>query len=484
MDRRGFLTTVSALGAALAFPSPALIARGANENIRCGLVGVGGRGSFLAQNLVKVPHATLAAICDPDSSRLNAAGVKYPEAVQYKDMRELYDNSDIDVAIIATCNHWHCLAAIWAMQAGKHAYVEKPLCMSFYEGRQVVNAAKKYKKFCQIGTQMRTDMAHHREAKKFLHEDKILGDIKSVRVNRYQPRPSIGLRTTPLEIPASVDYNLWLGPAPEVPLYRNNLQYDWHWMWRTGHGEAGNWGAHLLDDCRNDALCGKVRFPKRVLVGGARIGYNDAGETPNSVFAFFDTGYIPVVFTISNLPDKQNPRSAGVCPGPTSGYIVYCEGGRYEKRWGSAIAFDKDGQKIRDFNATSERDGAFTHLDNYVNALYEGDESKLSAQIQIGYDSASWYNSLNAAYRLARPYSKKEALAVQGTDGLFADTIADLEAHLSKQGLKMDGDTFKMSDFLEIDQENECFKGDLGNDANELMNIQYRSGFAIPEIKV
>ena len=454
-----------------------------SETVRLGFIGLGGRGKFLLSFLPKLKNAEVTALCEVDEDRLTDARKLVPEAHAYRDLRNLLDDPNVDAVVIATCNHWHVLASIWAMQAGKDVYVEKPLCITFWEGRQLVNAAQKYGKICQLGTQMRTDERFHPEVRYFLHEDQALGKIQSVRVNRFAARGGIGKLTTPLVPPASVDYTLWRGPAPDVPLYRPHLHYDWHWMWRTGNGETGNWGAHLLDDCRNDVLRDAVRMPKRVLCGGARIGYDDAGETPNSMFVYFDTGSIPVVFCISNLPDAKDRRSAGSCPGPSSGYVVYCEGGRYEKHWGGAVAFDAAGKKIREFQGTSEHEGAGPHLQNFVDAIRERDARRLTAPIQTGYDSSFWYNSANLAYRLGEPYSKQAVLAMDDTPhGVLTGAIEDLERHLTAQGLKVTADTFRASRFLELDAEREAVTGEYAEAAADLQKITYCEPFVVPEI--
>ena len=139
------------------------------------------------------------------------------------------------------------------MEEGKDVYVEKPLSHSQWEGQQTVNAARRYNRICQVGTQQRSDPMQA-EIKKFLHEEKALGEIKTARVNRFGVRGPIGKRSTPLEIDKSVDYDLWLGPAEDKPIFRNKLQYDWHWDFNTGSGEMGNWGVHVLDDLRNNVF--------------------------------------------------------------------------------------------------------------------------------------------------------------------------------------------------------------------------------------
>ena len=486
LSRRRFLAAGAASVFALsssAISAPAVFAERPKDTLRIGLVGCGGRGAFLTTFFPSIPNAEITALCDPDAARLANLCKKLPNAKNCgADMRTVFDDPNVDAVIIATCNHWHVLAAIWAMQAGKDVYLEKPICLNFWEGEQLLKAAKKYGKIVQIGTQMRTDAKHHPEAKEFLRRKKELGEIKSVCVARFFARNGIGKRATPLTPPETVDYNLWLGPSPDLPIYRNNLQYDWHWSWNTGNGEVGNWGAHLLDDCRNDVFGDEIGAPKRVLACGARIGYDDAGETPNMFFAYFDTGSIPVVFRISNLPDKANPKSAGVCAGPSSGYVVYCEGGRYEKHWGGAVAFDADGKKMREFEATSEHAGPGPHLLNFVDAVLNADASRLTAPLKVGFETSAWYNGANTAYRLGEPYSKKEVLDLTCADETLVGAIDELETHLAAQGLKMNADAFRASRFLEYDGTSGV-KGEYAAAAEKLLTIDYRAPFVVPTIE-
>ena len=351
LNRRQFIGASLTVGAASLFPAPAQIARGANENVRIGAIGGGIRGNEHIAAFRKMDDVAVVAVCDPDSSRVDSTVKKHElsNVKTFSDCRQLIDDKDIDAVVITTCDHWHCLAAIWAMQAGKDVYVEKPLAHNVYEGIQACNAARKYKRICQVGMQQRSDKMQV-EIKRFLHEEKQLGAIKAARVNHYMPRNPIGLRDTPLDFPTTVDKNLWLGPALDMPMYRNTLQYDWHWSFNTGTGEMGNWGVHVLDDCRNNVLLDAMEFPKRIIGGGIRGGEKDDGETPNIHFVYFDTGAIPVVLGLSTLAMKDQ-KSAGPHPGPGSGYIAYCEGGRLEGQRGSAKAFDEDGNQYVDFLA-------------------------------------------------------------------------------------------------------------------------------------
>ncbi len=485
LNRREFLYSGAFGALALSgslLASPAVLAEPPKDKLRAALLGCGGRGTFLAGCFPKIQNAELVALCDPDSERVAALCKKTPGAKNCgADMRVVFDDPNVDAVMVATCNHWHALAAIWAMQAGKDVYLEKPICLNLWEGEQLAAAAKKYGKLVQVGTELRTDPEHHQEAKNFLRVQKELGEMKSVRISRFAARSGIGKRETPLVPPASVDFNLWLGPAPEGPIYRNSLHYDWHWDWRTGNGETGNWGPHLLDDCRNDVFLDEIGAPKRVLSVGARVGYDDAGETPNETAIFYDTGLIPVVFCVSNLPDKTNPKTAGSCAGPSSGYTVFCEGGRYEKQLGSAVAFDEKGEKIRDFPATHEAISSVYHVQNFVDCVLQNAPEKLNAPLKTGVDTAAWHNGANAAHRLGEPYSKKETLDLLGNDETFATALVDLEKHLAAQGIAMNADAFKASRFLELDGTS-GIKGEYADAAKELLTIRYREPFVVPSL--
>ena len=271
-----------------------------SDEIRLGFISCGSRATHLMNQFDRVEGVVVTAVCDPDAERLGKARKRYPKAKGFSDMRDLIEGDLVDAVVISTCNHWHCLAAIWAMEAGKHVYVEKPLSHTQWEGEQTVAAARKYKRVCQIGTQQRSDPMQA-EIKQFLHQEKALGKIESARVNRYGIRRPIGKRTDPLKKPGSVNYDLWLGPAEDRDIKRSNFHYDWHWDYNTGNGEMGNWGVHVLDDVRNNIFLDTVSLPKKVMGGGGRVAWDDAGETPNAHFAYFDTGTIPVVIGLSNL---------------------------------------------------------------------------------------------------------------------------------------------------------------------------------------
>ncbi|TWU58630.1 Inositol 2-dehydrogenase [Rubripirellula tenax] len=475
LNRRHFLVTAVAAGAATASSPSVLRAANANGEINLGFISCGGRAGQLMDQFSKVDGVNIAGLCDVDEGRLAAAKKKYSKAETFQDMRDLIAVDSIDAIVVATCNHWHCLAAIWAMEAGKDVYVEKPLSHSQWEGRQTVAAARKYNKICQIGTQQRSDPMQA-EIKKFLHEEKGLGEIQSARVNRYGIRGPIGKRDTPLEIDKNVAYDMWLGPAQDQPIFRNNLHYDWHWDWNTGSGEMGNWGVHVLDDVRNTVFQDSVSLPKQILGGGGRIAYNDAGQSPNVHFAYFDTGNIPVVIGLSNLPAAPGGKKSPSKPGPDSGYVAYCEGGRYEGQRGRGTAFDNDGKKIRTFKGS----GDVKHQANFIEAVRAQDRSLLNADISIGNDSTGWCNLANIAFRAGQSASPDRVSAVDNPQ--WESLLGEMTDHLKAYDMSLASDEIHVSPLLSLDTKTEQFTGEGSETANAMLRRQYRKGYEVPEI--
>ncbi len=252
VSRRRFLSTAaSGTAVALVGSRNASRAFGANEAVRVGVVGLRGRGQLHMSMVSSIPGFRLAAVCDVDPAVLGhvveAVGKEGQAVRGFQDVRELLACKDIDAITIATPNHWHSLAAIWACQAGKDVYVEKPVSHNIFEGRQLVRAARKYQRMVQVGTQARSnpDLI---EAVAWVRAGN-LGKIQSARGTCYKPRMSIG-KGGDGPVPPGLDYDLWLGPAPMKPLTRKNLHYDWHWMYDYGNGDLGNQGVHEMDIAR------------------------------------------------------------------------------------------------------------------------------------------------------------------------------------------------------------------------------------------
>ena len=478
LSRRQFVASGAAAGVMMSLPGTALRASRhpmANDSVNLGFISAGGRANQLANQFSKVEGLNITGVCDPDSGRVGKMKEKYNRSEGWSDLRGLLDSKNVDVAVVATCNHWHCLAAIWAMEAGKDVYVEKPLSHSQWEGEQTVAAARRYDKICQIGTQQRSDPMQA-EIKKFLHEEKGLGEIKACRVNRFGIRNSIGKRDTPLEIDKNVAYDLWLGPAQDKPIFRKNLHYDWHWDWNTGSGEMGNWGVHVLDDVRNNVFQDKVTIPKRIFGGGGRIVYNDAGETPNVHFVYFDTGSYPVVIGLSNLPAKPGSRSAAAHPGPNSGYVVYCEGGEYHGQRGRGAAFDQDGKKIKEFKGSGDN----KHQANFIEAVRKRDRSMLNAEVEIGHHSTGWCNLANIAFQAGGKFSADEAKEINLVQ--WQTLMKEMESHTGAHGIKLESDQIRLSPMLELNVDQGRFVGDNAESANQFIKREYRKPYEVPEL--
>lgn len=474
LSRRHFIATSAAAGVALSTASSRAHAL-ANDEIHIGMIGCGGRAGEHMSVLEKTPGVKVVGLCDPDSKRVADAKKRFPDASTYADLRELIDNKSINAVFVATCNHWHCLAAIWAMQAGKDVYVEKPLSHSQWEGQQTIAAARTYNRICQVGTQQRSDPMQA-EIKKFLHEDKALGKLLTARVNRYGIRQSIGKLDKPLEIDANVAYDLWLGPAQKRPIYREKLQYDWHWDWNTGSGEMGNWGVHVLDDLRNNVFQDSVTLPKRIFGGGGRVAWNDAGETPNVHFVYFDTGSIPVVIGLTNLPAVPKGNKTPERPGPDSGYVVYCEGGRFEGQRGRGAAYDKDGQLMRKFSGNS---GGRMHQENFLACVRERAADKLNTDVQVGHHSTGWCNLANIAFQTGSAFTNDAASQVK--DEIWTSLLSEMKTHLKAHGHDLTDSAIKLSPMLEVDVKNEKFVGPHAEAANALLKREYRAPFVVPE---
>jgi predicted dehydrogenase len=475
--RRSFIHGGLAAGALLTLPSRRARAASANEQINVGLIGCGGRGTELLRSFHKIEGVHVAGLCDADAQRIDQCKKTYGAAKTWVDMRGMLEDQDIDAVIIATCNHWHALAAIWAMEHGKDVYVEKPLANTHWEGQQVVAAAKKYSRICQVGTQQRSDPMQA-QIKEFLHGKKELGKLQAARVNRYGVREPIGKRSAPLEPPKSVDYNLWLGPALDEPIYRDKLHYDWHWSWNTGSGEMGNWGVHVIDDLRNNVFLDKVTMPSKIAGGGGRVTWNDAGETPNLHFAYFDAGGVPVVMGLCNLPAKPGGERSPNSPGPGSGYIAYCEGGRLEGQRGAAVAFDADGKEIKRFRGS----GGESHQANFIDAVRSRDAASLNATAEVGLYSTAWCHLANIAVQVGESLSYERINAIKSQSSRCEELIDEMAKVLDAHDVDYGSSQLKISRVLSFDPRSEKFTGAGAEPANRLLTRKYRAPFTVPDV--
>lgn len=462
------------------FATVAIVGRGSaapSETLNAAVIGLGGRGKLLAKEAAGIPGLKITWLIDPDESRAREGLKIAPKAKVAQDMRKALDDKEVDVVIIATCNHWHCLAAIWACEAGKDVYVEKPLGHSIAEQRRLIEAAEHYERIVQVGTQQRSDGVQD-AIRKYLHDEKELGEIQYIHANRYGLRAPVPKSSKALKIPSGVDYDLWCGPAEKRELHRKGLHYDWHWDWNTGNGEMGNWGVHILDDVRNVGLADKVGLPKRLLVGGGRLLWDDAAETPNVHFAYYDTGSIPVIFDLSNLPIKPGSKAAPGYMGTRSGYTVHCEGGRYSGGRGGGAAYDKDNKRIRKFSGN----GGKGHMANFVDAVKQRKRSILKADVLQGHYSSAWCELANVGYKVGGSYSKDAAIEVDPKLGAWSELVDQANERLVAHGISLNDPGVSLSPVLELDGAKERFMGTMADKANGFLKCGYREGFELPEV--
>jgi hypothetical protein len=471
ITRRAFMKGSMVTGLSLATPFSRV--RGANDDIRVAVVGIRGQGSNHINWFREIPGVRVVAICDADKSFLVREEKKFKQRNEkvdtYVDYRRLLEDKNIDAIITATPNHWHALVTVWACQAGKDVYVEKPVSHNIWEGRQMVKAARKYNRIVQSGTQRRSDEGL-REAIQYIKEGN-LGKIVIVRGIIYVRRGSIGKVDGPQPIPETVDYNLWTGPAPLVPLMRKNLHYDWHWVWPTGNGDFGNNGIHFIDICR--LVLGKNALAGRVMSIGGRFGYIDDGETPNTQIVFLDYKPVPIIFEVRGLPRAKDDPAMDAYREIRAGLVVQCEHGYLAGGW----AYDNNGKKIKQFKLTGGRG----HHANFIKAVRSRKVSDLNADILEGHLSSALCHMGNISYRLGQKTSRDEVMEVIKGNKEMIETFERFQEHLLLNAVNIKETPRILGPWLEMDPHSEKFIGEFSGQANELVSRQYREPFVVPD---
>ncbi len=489
IPRRSFLKHALGAGAAAAM-LPTCRVLGANENIRVAVVGFRGHGRTHLRNYQKMAGVRVVALCDVDQAVLDAEVSRFAKrglkVDAYRDVRKLLDRKDVDAVSVATPNHWHALATVWACQAGKDVCVEKPVSHNIWEGRKMVQAARKYGRMVQADLDERSRRFND-QAFEYLHSG-ALGKILMVRGFCYKLRPGIGKTNGQGHIPETVDYDLWCGPAAKGPIDRSELHYDWHWVWNTGCGELGNNGAHQLDDIR--WMLREQGLPRRVMSVGGRFGVDDAGQTPNTQLVFCDYPTAPVIFEVRGLPQRPGSQqmdnysvatSTGVTirtlwkgRGPNCGVIIQCEGG-YIDLSGRA-AFDNKGNQIHTFG-----NDAVDPQSNFIKAVRSRKQEDLKTDIEQGHLSACLSHLGNISYRLGKmvaPEAVRESLQ-NDRDGLEA--IQRFARHLALHEIDLKKTPAALGPWLMMDTKTERFTGPLATQANALVKRRYRAPYVIPE---
>ena len=474
LTRRQFLEDSILAAAAAATASLPMALAGAekktasaNDKITVAVIGCGIRGKQHTSELSRLPDCEIAYVCDPDRDRaaeLAAALVKQqrPEPKAVQDLRVILDDKSVGAVFIAAPNHWHALAAIWAMQAGKDVYVEKPVSHNITEGRRIVQTARKLGGICQVGTQNRSNGALA-EAIKYMHEGK-LGEVKLARSIVYGRRGSIG-GPGQYQIPPSVDYNLWAGPAPMSPLTRPSFHYDWHWFWNTGNGELGNNNVHSIDICRWGL--GVTGLGRTVISYGGRLGYTDAAETPNTQVVIYDFGGKTIVAETRGLktePFNPNFKSGWIFVG-TEGIVA------------DTSLFDPQGKLVRTFAGKTE-----SHFANFLKAVRSRKVSDLNADILEGHQSTALCHIGNISWRLGHPSSPDEIqtqLSEVKTHDNVLETFERTRKHLAENEVDLQKSKLTLGPLLRLDSAEEKFLDNAT--ANALLVREYRKPFVVPE---
>ncbi len=471
--RRQFLKGALATGAALSLPTQRVL--GANDDIRLGFIALGGQGRGLLGSFSGIDGVRVVGLAEPDRDRLDAAHEDFPDADAYTDFREMLERDDIDAIVMANCVHWHGLATCMAIEAGKDVYVEKPHCYSIWESQQIVARANHYGKLVQVGTQHRSASVQQ-EVKDWLASGAI-GDVQWVRSTTYNSRNSIGIRDTPMTPPEHVDYDLWLGPAQDLPIYRQNFQYDWHWVWNTGGGEAANWGPHILDDVYNIVFDDAPVHPRSCMSVGGRVAWNDGGETPNIHMSYFETDSVPVSYEVVHLPVEPGGDMGGV-RGTRNGYVIQCEGGYYSGGRGGGDAYDNDGAEIQSFRGGS---GAGEHHRNFISAVRNQDRSELNADVSKLHYSICWCHWANVAYRLGQSYDPEHVASITQQHDYWEEAWEDITARLRAHDIDPEGEgVLQAGPVIEIDSDNETLAGDSATpEALALLRREYREPYVL-----
>ncbi len=406
-SRRNFIKNTVAATAVISIPSiiPAH-AFGANDRINAAVLGVNGRGKSHISSLMVQKDVAITHFCDPDMNVLKERQkdfkAKYSKDVALEqDLRRIYDNKDIDVVSIASPNHWHALSVIWACQAGKDAFVEKPGSHNIYEGRKMVEAAQKYDRIVQHGVQLRSSPSV-REAVKMLHEGYI-GKVYMARGLVFRWRDDIGNKGFEA-VPEGLDYDLWTGPATKRPFSRNIVHYNWHWTFEYGNGDVGNQGIHETDLCMWGL---KVGFPTKITSMGGKFLWNDAKETPEVLSSIYHYPEEDKIIQFEVRPWCTNTEE-----GVTVGNIFYGEKGilvvdgydKYKFLMGQKREPGKAGDDGSIAKPEMDRGDGGTdgHFKNFIQAVRAHDKTLLNGPVETAHLSSGLAHLGNIAYRMGR----------------------------------------------------------------------------------
>ncbi len=432
--RRSFIKK-TALATTFLGVFPPIINASPNEKLVVGLIGCNGMGFSDLKAFLKQPNVECGGICDVDRNILESRAsevekIQGKRPVLYDDFRKLLDNKNIDAVINATPDHWHTLIGVYAMEAGKALYTEKPLANSIQECNLMVKAQRRYNSIVQVGQWQRSD-PHWRDAVQYLHDGKI-GRIRSVRAWSYVGWKGSIPVLPDSEVPAGVDYNFWLGPAPKRPFNKNRFHFTFRWYWDYAGGLMADWGVHLLDY----ALFGMNQYvPKSVMATGGKYAFpDDAMETPDTLMAVYDFGDFGLLWdhTIGIYGANYGNRGHGVAFVGEYGTLVVDRNG-WEVIPETTSTSAKNGFEGVPFQKGTGK-GLELHVANFIDCIKNG--AKPNCDIEIAAHIARISHLGNISYRLGRK--------------VFWDS------------------------------ENQKFIND--DDANELVNAHYREPWKLPNV--
>jgi predicted dehydrogenase len=474
MSRRTFLTRTLAAAATVTIAGTKSSGRvlGANDVIRVGVAGIHGQGNGHIEEYLGLPGVQITYLIDPDTRLFGSRSApikekwgRPPTCVQ--DIRKALEDKELDAISIATPNHWHSLMTIWACQAGKDVYVEKPLSHNISEGRRCVEAARRYDRIVQHGTQQRSSAGRASEIAA-IHSGKY-GKLLVSKGYCCKPRWSIG-RKEDVQPPAGLDFDLWLGPAPEQAYHANLVHYNWHWFWDFGNGDIGNQGIHEIDVARW-AIKGAT-LPSKVWSLGGRFAYQDQGQTPNTQMAVFEYGDTLLVFEVRGLVDKpkDSPFKFKVANEyyTTDGMIT--EGKFYPKGSGTP-------EKLAHFDVRVTPGGAWG---SFLHAVRSRKIADCNADVEVGHLSCVLVHAANTSYRLGEkvPFDAKSQKL--GDNREVVETFHHITDNLQGVGVKLKETSYQLGRTLTMDPKTERFVGEGADQANPFLTRRYREPFAVP----
>ncbi len=469
--RRDFLRTGAVAAAGIATAASAKRVLGANDRIRMAVVGLNGRGWDHVKGYKPISGVEIAYFCDCDENVLrrrlaDAEKLDIPKPQTYVDIRKLLEDKNVDAISIATPNHWHSLMGIWAAQAGKDFYIEKPCCHNAWEGRQLVNAVQKYKVICQHGSQCRSSPAI-REALDQM-KNGLLGDVYMSRGLTFKWRDTIG-HASPEPVPAGVNYDLWTGPAPMKPFTKNRFHYNWHWIWDTGNGDLGNQGIHEVDLARWGL---GVTLPTKVTAIGGHFLFDDDQQTPNM---------ISVAYEFDGPNRKKRMMTFEV-----RGWMTNHEAeiGTPAFRGGDVPDAGLKPVSMAQTQQPKKTTGPATGKPGTIGDLYYGSKGYLAI---ANYDS---YKSFLGAHNDPGPEKTQrfsnehfvnfiDCMRSRNAENLNGPI---LEGYLSAVLVHLGNVSYLLGRTLNYDPEKEMVIGD--KEANELLHGHYRAPFTVPAINV